>query len=313
MAAWASMRRFSPSEEKSSDRVFLASRQSYLDECLKSGDRISGDAEFVAAIEGLPTEGNAFSYASPEVYSELRKVTESAMNQAGGPGMGGPPAMFLSAIQSFSSALTPDLDGAGIAGVGQNLPNGILYIQNNAYSHKATMASMAVMPLAMIGGAAAPFMAMQQQQQAQMMQQMQMDQALGQVGDPNPFAAAEVVLEDAAGAGQFDERVGRLKLEQTFAALQGYAAENDGNFPDNLGELIPDRLDPSNLRISDKVTGQKKPLIYLPGRSTRTKGDSVVLAAPWPDNDQRFVIKVDGSTGKITEDEFQLQLISSQQ
>ena len=63
-------------KEKSTNRVFLASRQSYLDECLGSGARISEDSEFVAAIDGLPVEGNAFSYASPEFYSEIQKITE---------------------------------------------------------------------------------------------------------------------------------------------------------------------------------------------------------------------------------------------
>ena len=301
-------------KETSTDRVFLVSRQSYLDECLGTGARISQDVEFQAAIEDLPTEGNAFSYASPEVYSELQKVTEASMGQMGGPGQGGPPPAVMSAFEALSSSFMPDLDGAGIAGVGQNLPNGILYTQNNAYSHKATLASMAVMPVAVLGGVAAPFMAMQRQQaQAnfRQAQQAQMDQALGQPGDPFGNPAVNAAMD--GGAGQFDERIGGVKLRQTFVALQGYAAENEGKFPDNLGELIPDRLDPSSVRITDKATGQAKPTIYLPGRTTSSKGDSVLLAAPWPQGEERFVIKVDGSSGKIREDEFQLQLISSQQ
>ncbi|MCB1097600.1 MAG: hypothetical protein KDN22_18655 [Verrucomicrobiae bacterium] len=304
-------------KEKSTNRVFLASRQSYLDECLGTGARVSQDPEFVAAIDGLPVEGNAFSYASPEVYSEIQKITEMSMNQMGGPGMGGPPEAMVSAIQKLSSSFMPRLDGSGIAGVGQNLPNGLLYIQNNAYSHKATIASAAVLPLAMIGGAAVPFYAMQQQQaQAnfQMQQQMQMDQALGQPGDPfggNAAGQPRAVVDQVAGEPQIDERIGGVKLKQTFVALQGFAAENDGNFPDSLADLVPDRLDPSSLRIEDKSTGQSKPMVYLPGRSISSKGDSVLLAAPWPEDGQRFVIRVDGTTAKIPEDEFNLQLLST--
>ena len=53
-------------------------------------------------------------------------------------------------------------------------------------------------------------------------------------------------------------------------------------------------------------------MIYLPGRSISSKGDSVVLAAPWSEGGERFVIRVDGTTAKIPEDEFNLQLLSSQ-
>ncbi|MGK0185163.1 MAG: hypothetical protein ACI9R3_000938 [Verrucomicrobiales bacterium] len=306
-------------KEKSTDRVFLVSRQSYLDECLGSGTRLSSDAEFTAAIDGLPAEGNSFSYASPELYSEIQKVTHALMNQAGAQGMGGPPEAVLSAIENLTATLMPDLNGSGVAGVGQNLPDGILYTQNNAASHKATIATAAVLPLAMIGGAAVPFYAMQQQQAQsnfQMQQQLQMDQALGQPGDP--FGGGPVAVPgrpNAAAAvenAQIDERVGAVKLKQAFVALQVFAAENEGNFPDNLGVLVPDRIDPSSLRIVDEGTGQGKPMIYLPGRSISSKGDSVILAAPWAADGKRFVIRVDGSTANIPEDEFNLQLLSTQ-
>ena len=301
-------------KEESTDRVFLVSRQEYLDLCLGDGPRISGDAAFVAGIKDLPVEGNSFSYVSPEVYTELSKVIEGAMAQAGN--MGGPPPEMMSAIETFATSFMPDLNNVGIAAVGQNLPNGILYTQNSVYSHKANLASAAVMPIAMVGGAMVPMMMARQNaamMEMQAMQDAQMDQALGNPGDPFGGGVGPTVVEVDPNAGEFDERRGTVKMVQVFTALQGFAAENDGKFPDDIGTLVPDRLDPSSLNIQDQATGQSRPPIYLPGRTTSSKGDAVLLAAPWPDGDERFVIKVDGSSAKIREDEFQLQLISSQQ
>lgn len=297
--------------EKKTGRVFLASRQSFLDECLGEGARITSDPEFVASIDGLPTVGNSFSYASPEVFSTIQEVIKEAMGaNIPQPGQGGPPVPF-SAMESFFTSFMPVLENIGIASVGQNLPNGIFYVSNSPDSHKQTLASMAVMPVAMIAGAAVPMYMMQSQQQAAMME-MQMDQALGQPGEPFPGQQATQV-EVIGAEGEFNQNVAKLKLRQTHAALVEYAHENDGKFPDSLRGIKADQLDPANLSIKDELTGQSKNLVYLSGRTVDSPDDAVLLATPWPVEGERLVIRLDGTSGTMQEDEFELERISSQQ
>jgi hypothetical protein len=301
--------------EEATGRVFVASRQSFLDECLEKGGRITADPEFAKAIKGLPVEGNSFTYISPEVFETIQEVMENVMGE-GVPQPGQPQSPVpISAIQSLLSIFYPEMEGGGIASVGQNLPTGIYYVSNGPDSHKKTLASMATMPLAMIGGAVVPMYMMQQQAQQQRAamnfqdaRQIQMEQALGAPGQP-----LQPLQPDEVEGGEVDEKIATIKLRQTHGALLAFATENDGKFPPSLKLLTAEQLAPANLTVKDQTTGQSKQLIYLSGRTLESAETDVLLAVPWKVGNERLVIRVDGTSGMMRDDEFELQRITSQQ
>jgi len=171
------------------------------------------------------------------------------------------------------------------------------------------------MPLAMIGGAVVPMYMMQQQAQQQRAamnfqdaRQIQMEQALGAPGQP-----LQPLQPDEVEGGEVDEKIATIKLRQTHGALLAFATENDGKFPPSLKLLTAEQLAPANLTVKDQTTGQSKQLIYLSGRTLESAETDVLLAVPWKVGNERLVIRVDGTSGMMRDDEFELQRITSQQ
>jgi len=132
-----------------SKRVLIASTQAFLDECLAGSSKLSESADFTAATQGLPTEGNGLTYLSANLMDEYRQLvgeiveagTAAAPDAAPGSALGGQEA----AIITMMKGLIPEAKGSQ-ASVIVNTPEGILMASNSATSYKeaAVMGGVAI-------------------------------------------------------------------------------------------------------------------------------------------------------------------------
>ena len=83
---------------------------------------------------------------------------------------------------------------------------------------------------------------------------------------------------------------------------------NNGNFPDAPADLTPKYLTAEAAKTAltwNKARGQSAALVYFGGLSVTTDGNPIILASPEPDAQrQRAVAYIDGTTGKVSEDDF---------
>ncbi|MBC2600541.1 hypothetical protein [Puniceicoccus vermicola] len=118
-------------------RLFLASSQTYLDACLQNKDKLKDTDAFRKAANQLPSDGVFFSYVTPEYTQAFRDMMTSSMDSN--------PAMepaFLDIIK----LLIPDMPNpaASVTTVG---PEGLYTASNMSYSHRTTMAQLAIQPV----------------------------------------------------------------------------------------------------------------------------------------------------------------------
>ena len=124
------------------ERAFLASSQSYLDQCLQNGDKLKDTPEFKEAANMLPPEGVYFSYVSSEYAETVLGVFTSSMEM--NPLMG-------SEFSSILEMLVPQND-KGIATVTTVGPEGLYSASNLNISHRTTVTNLAIQPAAFVIG-----------------------------------------------------------------------------------------------------------------------------------------------------------------
>lgn len=130
------------------DRVFLASTREYLERCMGSGDKLKDSPAFEKAMTGLPSEGISLSYLSPELLDPLRELFTASMNSGPTP----MPRPFTEAVAAYSFPKIPQ----AIASVTSIEPNGLYAASNAANSHRTTVVSLAVQPMAIMAAMAIP-------------------------------------------------------------------------------------------------------------------------------------------------------------
>ena len=128
--------------DSTTQRVFLASNQVFLDECLQNSDKLKNTDDFRQAANLLPPEGISFSYVSPEYPEAIMTFVSSAM---------GTNPLFESQFSGIMEMLIPDMDQS-IASVTTVGPEGLYSASNLNYSHRTTLATLAVQPLAFAVG-----------------------------------------------------------------------------------------------------------------------------------------------------------------
>jgi hypothetical protein len=111
-------------------RIYLASSQAFLDECLAGKTKLADSADFKSATAGLPAEGNGLSYVSSDLMKAVRGLYEEAVGSAEG-GMGAQGTAFISL---FAMAM-PESDH-GQAEVSVNEKDGIFLSSNSTASMK---------------------------------------------------------------------------------------------------------------------------------------------------------------------------------
>ncbi|MFT5104860.1 MAG: hypothetical protein ACI9UA_000478 [Pseudoalteromonas tetraodonis] len=128
-------------------RVYIASSQAYLDECLSGKTKLNDSPDFKAASAGLPTEGNGLSYVSADFMKAARKLYEDAIKgDAGGMGIGTQEI----AIMSLVSVFMPKAD-SGQAKVSVNEKDGIFVSSNSTASMKEGVIMSSVGMMAVMG------------------------------------------------------------------------------------------------------------------------------------------------------------------
>lgn len=113
-----------------SKRVYLATTQAYLDECLSGKSKLADSADFKAATAGLPAEGNGLSYVSSDLSKTVRGMLDGASDVTKG-SMGAQETAIMSLVMML---LPPD--DYGQAKVTVNRPDGIFVSSNSTASMK---------------------------------------------------------------------------------------------------------------------------------------------------------------------------------
>ena len=126
--------------------------------------------------------------------------------------------------------------------------------------------------------------------------------SIGSVAALAAFATPQIFkATQRASAVENINNARQLKL-----ALDAYAADNDGDFPESLEGLIPDIMDRESYELLKMTVGKEpKPWMYVEGLENISKGDLIILFAPAPIDGKRIVVRVDGSARPIPEAEFQ--------
>lgn len=109
------------------NRLYLATSRSFIDECSADAESIGKTEMFERATQGLPQVGNSFSYVSPSLYEDILKFIEKS---------GDNPEQ--KADFSFIAGLLPQ-STVGVASASVNLEDGIFFQSNHTDSHKSTL------------------------------------------------------------------------------------------------------------------------------------------------------------------------------
>lgn len=260
--------------DQEANRLVLASRAEYLDACeAGTGVKITEDADFQNVFAGMPTEGNAFTYLSPRVKPVLTTAVREAMEREGAPeAMGKLVDMVLGNLETLASVTV-------------NKPNGIHSIANSATSFKSGLISGALAPAAIGAFAVGSY------------------QRTRIVAQPPPGVRVDDVAEEVVA----DAAAQMAGMEQVVAALRLYAVANNGQFPDNLADLVPDHLDEqaAETALTWQTRNGPAALVYFSGLTVASAENPIILASPEPDNNgQRAVAHIDGTTETVSEDDF---------
>ncbi len=106
----------------------------------------------------------------------------------------------------------------------------------------------------------------------------------------------------------------RERIGLVWVALQEYAGDHDGKFPQSVSELAPDFLSPEARQFRDPATGKLSDWLYYPGHTQKDPPSTILAAFPvvvvprerasmWVD--YRIVTSIGSPTEYITETEFQ--------
>ena len=135
-----------------SKRLLLSTHLDAVEECLAGKQPLSGDPGYAKATEGLPKDGNEFSYITPAVFETFQKLMQTFMAAAPSPAAG-PNPEILKELMAQMETLSP-LPTHPLAGVRANLPEGMLFQSNSTSSFKSIVALAAVVPVAFVATAA---------------------------------------------------------------------------------------------------------------------------------------------------------------
>lgn len=124
-------------------RAFLASSADYLDQCLSAGGKLKDTAAFKNAANLLPPEGVSFAFIAPALFDPFREAFVDRMNSAPG---GLDESITSQVTDFFFSGFAKPI--ASVTTVG---PEGIYSASNSATSHRSTIVSFALQPLALVG------------------------------------------------------------------------------------------------------------------------------------------------------------------
>jgi hypothetical protein len=124
-----------------SDRILLATTTDYLMAALAGEKPLSGNSDFKKATTGLPTEGNGLSYVSKNAIKVIWELLDAAAKQA--------PNGQGDMILKIYGAMLPKGDEA-MASARANLPKGMLFVSNSSDTHKSTVATAIVYPMALM-------------------------------------------------------------------------------------------------------------------------------------------------------------------
>lgn len=133
-------------------RILLASHLDYLRGALAGTKPLSGDPAYAKATEGLPREGNSFSYATPKVAKAMMEFMQSAMKDARN-SSGGPPEEVMGEFMKIIRDFSP-VPSVPVAAVRANVPDGMLFVSNEPNSLKVAVLTAPLIPVA-IGSSAA--------------------------------------------------------------------------------------------------------------------------------------------------------------
>lgn len=122
-------------------RLFLTTNRAYLEECLQNANKLKNTDEFRQAANLLPSDGVLFSYVSPEYSETVIRVMENMVSQN---------PMLEAEFIDFIKMLVPSIPRP-IASVTTVGPEGLYTASNLNYSHRTTVASLAVQPVAIAG------------------------------------------------------------------------------------------------------------------------------------------------------------------
>ena len=96
------------------------------------------------------------------------------------------------------------------------------------------------------------------------------------------------------------------KARQVKFALDSYAADNDGEFPAMLSQLVPDHMDAESFEAlkpdTEEGTGN---WMYVEGLKNLDRGDLIILFSPDVSDGKRIIVRVDGAARAVDEEEFQ--------
>jgi hypothetical protein len=144
--------------EKKTGRIYLGTSPEFVAAAIEGKNPLSTDGEFKKAIDGLPTEGNGLQFISAEALTEGWKLFKA----------------FTAEEDDMEMLLTSKVwemyfpkAGNSVATTRANLADGMLFTSNTVDSHKSTLITATVYPIAMVAGVAAPMMQRQQMMRAQ--------------------------------------------------------------------------------------------------------------------------------------------------
>ena len=94
-----------------------------------------------------------------------------------------------------------------------------------------------------------------------------------------------------------------------FYALEMFASDHAGEFPQTLDQLFPDYLSSRHPLFVDSTSpSPPEPLLYFSGHQASDGADRVILASPRPRGGRRFIMQINGTGEMLTELEFQGRL-----
>lgn len=120
--------------DKVSKQLIIASSPEFLKRCLTAESAIVADAEFKAATQGLPLQGNHFQYVSQTVGKVGLELLNSVLEQQ-------QDENTKTALSFYRDAL-PDTNYS-TASAAQILAEGFLVISNSETSHKSSISTLA--------------------------------------------------------------------------------------------------------------------------------------------------------------------------
>jgi hypothetical protein len=91
---------------------------------------------------------------------------------------------------------------------------------------------------------------------------------------------------------------------QVKLALDGWAIDEEGAYPENLAALVRDGDFIGELKVKCE-DGEMRDWIYVPGLKLDSDPELVILYGPEPSDGKRIVVRVDGSARALREEDFQ--------